>query len=84
MLNPVSLNRYRLWISQHNKYEPNKVEFQHDELDKYNWNYLDQHISNDPEFDEMLEVGAVSFKFSFRFVFSCLRISGRNKTLCQG
>ena len=32
------------------------ADFLHEEIDSYNWNYLDQHICGDTEFDELIEV----------------------------
>jgi len=46
---------YRLWIPQRKMFEPNQGRFLREEMDNYNWNYLDQHICGDPEFDELIE-----------------------------
>ncbi|XP_068748692.1 GATOR1 complex protein DEPDC5-like [Montipora capricornis] len=46
---------YRLWIPQRRVFEPNESEFCHEEMESYNWNYLDQYICADPEFDELIE-----------------------------
>lgn len=46
---------YRLWIPQREVFEANKSRFLHEEIDSYNWNYLDQHICGDTEFDELIE-----------------------------
>ena len=37
-------------------FEPNEAVFIHEEMDSYNWNYLDQHICGDQEFNELMEV----------------------------
>ena len=50
------LHSYRLWIPQREVFEPNQGRFLREEMDSYNWNYLDQHICGDPEFDELIEV----------------------------
>lgn len=47
---------YRLWIPQRKVFEPNQGRFVREDMDSYNWNYLDQHICRDPEFDELIEV----------------------------
>lgn len=46
---------YRLWIPQRQVFEANNSRFLHEEIDSYNWNYLDQHICGDTEFDELIE-----------------------------
>jgi len=46
---------YRLWIPQRKVFEPNEGRFLHQEMDGYNWNYLDQNICGDQEFDELIE-----------------------------
>lgn len=52
---------YRLWIPQRKVFEPNQGRFLREEMDSYNWNYLDQHICGDPEFDEFIEVILMCF-----------------------
>ena len=39
--------------------EPNEAVFIHEEMDSYNWNYLDQHICGDQEFNELMEVNSL-------------------------
>ena len=56
MLCSLFEHSYRLWIPQRKVFEPNEARFLHEEMDSYNWNYLDQHICGDQEFDELIEV----------------------------
>ncbi|XP_015779436.1 PREDICTED: LOW QUALITY PROTEIN: DEP domain-containing protein 5-like [Acropora digitifera] len=46
---------YRLWIPQRQVFKANKSRFLREEIDSYNWNYLDQHICGDTDFDELIE-----------------------------
>ena len=47
---------YRLCMPERKVFEPNEAVFIHEEMDSYNWNYLDQHICGDQEFNELMEV----------------------------
>ena len=40
-------------------FEPNEAVFIHEEMDSYNWNYLDQHICGDREINELMEVNSL-------------------------
>ena len=40
-------------------FEPNEAVFIHEEMDSYNWNYLDQDICGDQEFNELIEVNSL-------------------------
>ena len=50
------VHSYRLWIPQRKLFEPNYGEFRHEEMENYNWNYLDQHLCGESEFKELIEV----------------------------
>ncbi|XP_066303261.1 GATOR1 complex protein DEPDC5-like isoform X6 [Branchiostoma lanceolatum] len=47
--------RFRLWPVYQQVYDPARTEFQHDNLENYNWNYLDNYIcsSGGDDFDLM-------------------------------
>ena len=47
---------YRLCMPERKVFEPNEAVFIHEEMDSYNWNYLDQHVCGDQEFNELMEV----------------------------
>lgn len=55
------ISRHQLRIGHSLTYQMQETEFQHDELDRYNWNYLDQHISGIQDFAEMVEVSILKF-----------------------
>ena len=40
-------------------FEPNEAVFIHEEMDSYNWNYLDQHICGNQEFNGLMEVNSL-------------------------
>ena len=50
---------YRLCMPERKVYEPNEAVFIHEEMDSYNWNYLDQDICGDQEFNELIEVNSL-------------------------
>lgn len=52
----LEIDRYQLQIGHTLTSQTQETEFQHNELDTYNWNYLDQHISGIQDFAEMVEV----------------------------
>ena len=50
---------YCLCMPERKVFEPNEAVFIHEEMDSYNWNYLDQHICGDQEFNGLMEVNSL-------------------------
>ena len=60
-------------------FEPNEAVFIHEEMDSYNWNYLDQHICGDQEFNELMEVNSLQMLLTERaetFTLICNSFQG--------
>ena len=70
---------YRLCMPERKVFEPNEAVFIHEEMDSYNWNYLDQHICGDQEFNELMEVNSLQMLLTERaetFTLICNSFQG--------
>ena len=70
---------YCLCMPERKVLEPNEAVFIHEEMDSYNWNYLDQHICGDQEFNELMEVNSLQMLLTERaetFTLICNSFQG--------
>lgn len=55
---------YQLWSVQNEGYSPIQTTFRHEEIERYNWNYLDNYISShDSEFS-LVDVSFTEYQSS--------------------
>jgi hypothetical protein len=84
---------YRLWSDCTKQYVRLETSFVHDDMTKYNWNYMDQYIARDPDCKTLIDVSFQKFCFLLHpcscsyptnsvIFFPSLFISGECVLLC--